>query len=101
MTRNAAAVQDLFERDMYPVLSSDGREEFVPYHMLAAHELTATKNHCQNLQELAERGGLCWSEILSILMDRKWGEFSGGKDAEIRAKEAVMRFITQDKKVRQ
>ena len=44
----------------------------VPWSLLASHERQALENHDQTLKRLAERGGLCPSEMVAVLEDRKW-----------------------------
>jgi len=53
--------------------------ESVPWRLLAPHEAQALKNHGQTLERLAERGGLCLSEIVAVLEDRKWRPMSGAE----------------------
>ena len=63
----------------FPILMGSWREyrldcpRTVPWEMLVAHEEQAMKNHGgQTLARLAERGGLCCSELMSVLEDRPW-----------------------------
>jgi len=44
----------------------------VPWELIALHEKQAYRNHGQTLERLAERGGLCSSEILSVISDITW-----------------------------
>lgn len=48
-----------------------GRNGFsrIPMIYFAPHEEWAVKNHGQTLQQLAERGGVCWSEAWAILSE--------------------------------
>ena len=43
----------------------------IPWAILIPHESQAIANHGQTLQRLNERGGLCWSELLAVLKDKK------------------------------
>ena len=45
----------------------------IPFAMLVPHEAQALANHGQSLDRLAQRGGLCVSEAISILEGRTWG----------------------------
>lgn len=86
----------LFERyNMFPVLESakNAPQTYIPYNIIAPHEAQAIKNHRQTLQRLAERGGLGWTEILAVLMDKTWKEMGWSdlitaKEAEAREKKA-------------
>lgn len=45
--------------------------ETIPWDIVAAHERQVLINHdCQTLQQLSRRGGLSWSELVAILLDR-------------------------------
>lgn len=44
----------------------------IPWEMLTPHERQAETNHYQSLERLAQRGGLCASEALAVLEDRRW-----------------------------
>ena len=70
MTRTKEEVAKLFERNLYPVIQTFP-EEFIPYDIIAPHEGQALENHVQTLQQLAERGGLDWAEILAILRGKR------------------------------
>ena len=50
--------------------------EWVPWWLIESHEAQAQKNHSQTLRRLAERGGLCPSELVAVLEDRDWSEMS-------------------------
>lgn len=69
--------------EAFPVLWSESRAncrllealgcpKSVPWRLLAPHESQALRNHDQTLQRLAERGGLCPSEMVAIIEDRRW-----------------------------
>ena len=53
----------------YPVIGTEP-QEYIPHEVLIPHEKRAIENHGQTLKRLAERGGLCWMEILFILEDK-------------------------------
>lgn len=44
----------------------------VPWSLIAPHEIQAQKNHHQTLERVAERGGLCPSEMVAVIEDRPW-----------------------------
>lgn len=46
--------------------------KYVPWALVAAHAEQAMRNHNQTVERLAERGGLGWSELLDVLLDRPW-----------------------------
>jgi hypothetical protein len=69
--------------ERFPVLWSHRREECaawermgcprtVPWSLLAPHEAQAKRNHDQTLKRLAERGGLCPSEMVNVIEGRRW-----------------------------
>lgn len=98
----AERVRHLFEScNAFPVLNPLGSDPvYIPYNIIAPHEAQAIRNHSQTLQQLAERGGLAWTEILAVLSDKTWSEmgwrsFLPPKEAraqEAKAKESVMRW---------
>jgi len=45
----------------------------VPWSIIAPWESTAQRNHSQSLERLAERGGLCATEMLHVLNGVRWG----------------------------
>ena len=53
-------------REVMPVMSSKYLKQ-MPMAMLSPFERQAQRNHGQSLDRLAARGGLCPSEVLSIL----------------------------------
>ena len=61
---------------MFPVLQGAGRRNeercFVPWKLVAAHTKQCSVNHSQSVERLAERGGLCASELAAVLEDRPW-----------------------------
>lgn len=44
----------------------------IPWLLIAPHEPQAYHNHSQSLKRLAERGGLCPSELYAVLTDQDW-----------------------------
>jgi hypothetical protein len=58
---------------LFPVLQApDGCPRAIPWRLLAPHEEQAQRNHYQSLERLAERGGLCPSEMVAVLENRRW-----------------------------
>jgi hypothetical protein len=53
----------------FPIL---GTRFTIPWEAIARHEKQAMSNHGQTIKRLAERGGLDWVEVLSVMEDRKW-----------------------------
>lgn len=58
----------------FPILRDrrDPGRASIPWRVIFPHELQAWKNHGQTLTWLAERGGLCPSEAIAVLEDRRW-----------------------------
>lgn len=44
----------------------------IPWAMLTEHQPQAVKNHDQDLEKLASRGGLAPCEAVAVLEDRPW-----------------------------
>ena len=44
----------------------------IPWMVIAPHEGQASCNHGQDLETLNRRGGLCWSEMIAVLEDRRY-----------------------------
>ncbi len=99
----AEKVLILFDaHNAFPVLQPGHQQEYIPYNIIAPHEAQAMKNHGQTLQRLAERGGLCWSEIFAVLANKTWMELgwaslssSQEKELEKKTKEAVLNYISK------
>lgn len=53
----------------FPILNA-GMD--IPWIIMEPHNKQAWMNHGQDLERLAERGGLGWSEALAVLEDRKY-----------------------------
>ena len=65
----------------FPVLYGAPRDQYsgplelpqtVSWELISKHEVQAMRNHGQTLRRLAERGGLCPSELVAVLEDRPW-----------------------------
>lgn len=56
----------------FPVINTKP-QQYIPYDVLKCHEERVNLNHGQSLEQLADRGGLSWHEILCILEDKPWG----------------------------
>lgn len=61
--------------DPYPILGSRP-QQYIPRGLVMIHEEQVWKNHGQSLSQLAQRGGLSWTEALAIIEGKSW------KDAE-------------------
>jgi hypothetical protein len=44
----------------------------LPWPLVAAHEDQARINHGHSIADLAENGGIEWSEMVAVLEDRPW-----------------------------
>ena len=60
----------------------------IPWALVVAHERQAVLNHDQSLEVLAQRGGLCRSEAVAVLEDRRWRSMPPA-EAEVRLREIV------------
>lgn len=62
----------------FPVLDEESPAcpRSVPWDFLAPHQAQAHKNHAQSLESLADRGGLCASEMVAVVEDRRWQAMS-------------------------
>lgn len=58
-------------RRAFPIICSN-KKEYIPWDLIATHEKQALRNHGQNLDTLAERGGLSWSEAYAVLTDTSY-----------------------------
>lgn len=65
----------------FKVLST---HDTVPYWIIKEHESQCFINHGQSVDTLNSRGGLAYSEILNVLLDRKgeWKQFYKSEEAE-------------------
>jgi len=57
----------------FKVLGTNGKCS-IPWIVIAPHEGQAIYNHGQNLEMLNSRGGLCWSEMIAVLEDRRYSK---------------------------
>lgn len=57
-------------RDFMPILRHPDFR--LPWALVAPHEKQAMRNHGQTLEQLAERGGLGFTEALAIMCDLPW-----------------------------
>jgi len=71
----------------FPIL---GTTENIPWDVVAPHEKQAVKNHGQTLQQLSERGGLDYTEVLAVLEDRDYARME-----QRIAKEKVFQIVTE------
>ncbi len=55
----------------FEVLGTKGKCS-IPWMVIAPHEGQAICNHGQDLEMLNRRGGLCWSEMIAVLEDRRY-----------------------------
>ncbi len=55
----------------FKVLGTNGKCS-IPWMVIAPHEGQAICNHGQDLETLDRRGGLCWSEMIAVLEDRRY-----------------------------
>lgn len=79
------------DEKMYPVMGISGETEYIPWNILAPHEARAIRNHGQTLEQLASRGGLCWAEIVWIILDKRWG--GPPNPSEDVARTAVLKYV--------
>jgi len=78
-------------RENMPVMSSKYLRS-MPMAMLLPHEKQAIRNHGQTLDRLAERGGMCPSEILSVMDGLPWGAVKVCEDNDLLLSRRVERF---------
>lgn len=82
----------------YPVIGTNP-QEYVPWEILIPHEKRVIRNHAQTLEQLAERGGLAWVEIVWILLDKRWGG-PPNPPPDV-ARSAVLKYVAAWEKNRQ
>ena len=58
------------KRKTFPILGERGAS--IDYQLVQDHGDQAQVNHYQSVERLAERGGLCWSELYAVLHNQKW-----------------------------
>jgi hypothetical protein len=76
-------------RETMPIMSSKYLKS-MPMAMLS--EKQAMKNHGQSLKRLAERGGICPSEALSIMDGLHWGAVKVCDENDLLLSRRVERF---------
>ena len=59
----------------FPML--DNKYIMVPYELVMKHQKQAFENHMQNVDRLAERGGLSMEELYYVLSDKPFGFKTG------------------------
>lgn len=58
---------------VFPIMTGDpSKKEYIPWGLIETHERQALRNHGQNLDALAQRGGILWSEAYAILTDTSY-----------------------------
>lgn len=64
----------LAEQRRFPILDAPaGCPKSVPWSLVEPHAAQAASNHGgQTLERLAERGGLCPSELYAVVHDQRW-----------------------------
>jgi hypothetical protein len=77
-------------RENMPIMSSKYLKS-MPMAMLS--EKQAMKNHGQTLERLAERGGICPSEALSIMDGLHWGAVKACDENDLLLFRRVKKFI--------
>ena len=68
--------------------TKDGQriEEYIPYDLVAEHEMQCYANHGQSAHRLAERGGLYYPEAFFIIHDSRYDINMLGKTEEEKQK---------------
>lgn len=74
----------------FPVLGQTPRT-FVPWDFVAEHAQQAERNHGQTVRRLAERGGLCWSELFAVITDAHWSKIDRTLDHRL----AVLHMLAE------
>ena len=54
----------------FPILRSGGQT--IDWQLVADHGKQAQANHYQTVKRLAERGGLAWTELCAVLLNRPY-----------------------------
>lgn len=68
-----------------------GQISFIPWAVVASHEVQAVKNHGETLQTLARYGGVSCCELVAILEDRPYRKIDNNR-AETRIKRLLYEF---------
>lgn len=66
----------------------------VPFAVVIRHQSQAIRNHGQTVHRLAERGGLCWTELLAVLADVPYQQVAAM--TEPRARHAAMKIVERE-----
>ena len=82
-------------REVMPVMSSKYLKQ-MPMAMLSPFERQAQRNHGQSLDRLAARGGLCPSEVLSILDGKRWGAYKVCDENDLHLLRRVESFVHKE-----
>jgi len=87
---------------MFPILEgayAKSNGAMVPWAFVAPHERQALRNHDQTLERLAEGGGLGWSEVECVVLDKPWVILPRDKDRyvefEAAAKARVEKLLAE------
>lgn len=79
--------------DPYPILGSRP-QQYIPRGLLMTHEGQAWENHGQSLTQLAQRGGLSWTEALAIIEGKNWRDAKHDENAaEVIVRKMVDEFM--------
>lgn len=77
----------------YPILGTRP-QQYIPKGLLMTHKRYAWINHGQSLDQLAQRGGLSWTEALAIISGKLWKDVEHDENkAEIIVKKLVSEYI--------
>ena len=74
----------------FPILGTAGAVT-IPWSVVEPHAAQAMRNHGQTLERLAERGGLSYTELISVLEDRPW--FRGERADIINDRKRVLELV--------
>lgn len=61
----------------FPILlqsNDDHGPRSIPWRLIEPHREQVYKNHNQTLEELAQRGGLSWCELVAVLTDSRYDD---------------------------
>ncbi len=77
--------------EFFPILR---HPEFrLPWAVIAPYAAQAQRNHYQSLEQLAQRGGLSFTEAFCVLTDTHWSEVAHNDANERRARERIEGMI--------
>ena len=63
----------------FPII---GTGEYIDWNLIEPHRDQAKHNHGQSLEQLADRGGLFWNELLWVLLDKGLWEIKLNSDED-------------------